>query len=307
MTRERDIERLLDTWFRDGPTDAPDRVVDAVADRISRQSQRPAWRFDWRHPRMTTTFKLATAVAAIAIVAIVGWRVFPGSSSGVGGDPVPTNSASPSASAGPGPTPTPTPVPLLGATESLAPGTFVYTQNGGRTTFSVPAGWRVPTLGNLDFSLAPPGAAADDTVRVFYDMYVASKDVACSEEPEPGIGTAAADIVGDIASNPAVAASPVEPIAIGGLDGLAVNLELAADHAATCPFSDGVPTVALIVDDVPGAGPFWGLATAERLRLVVLDRPAGGNVVLAIDSVNGRTFDELVAEAMPVLESMTFD
>ena len=44
MTHERDIERLLDTWFRDGPTEAPDRIVDAVTDRIGRQSQRPAWR-----------------------------------------------------------------------------------------------------------------------------------------------------------------------------------------------------------------------------------------------------------------------
>ena len=38
MTQQRDIERLLDQWFSDGPTEAPDRVIDIVADRIERQS-----------------------------------------------------------------------------------------------------------------------------------------------------------------------------------------------------------------------------------------------------------------------------
>ena len=42
--RERDIERLLDRWFADGPTEVADRVIDEVADRIDRQPQRPAWR-----------------------------------------------------------------------------------------------------------------------------------------------------------------------------------------------------------------------------------------------------------------------
>ena len=44
MTHERDIERILDHWFADGPDEAPDRVLDVVVDRIERQSQRPAWR-----------------------------------------------------------------------------------------------------------------------------------------------------------------------------------------------------------------------------------------------------------------------
>ena len=64
MTQQRDIERLLDHWFSDGPRRAPDRVVDIVADRIERQSQRPAWRLDWRHSHERHT-KLAVAAAAV--------------------------------------------------------------------------------------------------------------------------------------------------------------------------------------------------------------------------------------------------
>jgi len=87
MTHERDIDRLLDHWFSDGPNEAPDRVLDAVSDRIGRQSQRPSWRLKWRHLDMNTTFKLATAVAAVAIVAILGYNLLPRASSGVGGAP----------------------------------------------------------------------------------------------------------------------------------------------------------------------------------------------------------------------------
>ena len=57
MTQQRDIERLLDQWFSDGPGQAPDRVVDIVTDRIERQSQRPAWRLQWRPLPMNTYVK----------------------------------------------------------------------------------------------------------------------------------------------------------------------------------------------------------------------------------------------------------
>ena len=34
MTSERDIERILDHWFTERPTQVADRVLDEVADRI---------------------------------------------------------------------------------------------------------------------------------------------------------------------------------------------------------------------------------------------------------------------------------
>ena len=39
--QRRDIERLLDHWFADGPTRSPIASVDVVADRIERQSSDP--------------------------------------------------------------------------------------------------------------------------------------------------------------------------------------------------------------------------------------------------------------------------
>jgi hypothetical protein len=108
MTHERDIERLLDHWFSDGPNEAPDRVIDAVADRIGRQSQRPAWRLDWRHTTMTPTLKFGAAIAAVIVIGIVGFGLFrDGGDSAVGApdaSPTPNPTLAPS-SAPPAPTP----------------------------------------------------------------------------------------------------------------------------------------------------------------------------------------------------------
>jgi hypothetical protein len=179
----------------------------------------------------------------------------------------------------------------------------MYLANGGGTTFTVPEGWAVPTLGGLDFSLAPVGAAPDDTVRVFYDMRIASKDADCPERQEPGSGATAADIVGDIAANPGVDASTPESITIGGLEGHMVELTLAEGWTAICPIEPDVPSVALIVDTIPSEGPFWGIRAGLRQRLMVLDRPTLNNVVLLIESADGPAFDALVEAAMPVLQT----
>ena len=95
MTHERDIEHILDVWFADGPTEAPDRALDAVADRIERQPQQPAWRLHLRETHVNRYLKPLLAVAAVLVVAVIGYRLLP--AGGVGG----TSTASPSPSASP--------------------------------------------------------------------------------------------------------------------------------------------------------------------------------------------------------------
>ena len=106
MTQHSDIERLLDHWFKDGPDQAPDRVVDIVTDRIERQSQQPAWRLQRRPFSVNAYARLAVAAAAVLIVAVVGYNLLPGRSTGVGG-PAPTASptAAPTATPSTGPSP----------------------------------------------------------------------------------------------------------------------------------------------------------------------------------------------------------
>jgi WD40-like Beta Propeller Repeat len=122
MTHERDIDRLLDQWFLDGPTEVADRVVLNVADRIDRQPQRPAWRFLRRPTLMNTTSRLAAAIVAAALIGVVGfaliWRQDDAGLVGVS----PTNSTAPTDStrAPASPTPTASPEGPLGGGLILA-------------------------------------------------------------------------------------------------------------------------------------------------------------------------------------------
>lgn len=150
MTDQRPIERILDRWFDDGPTQAPDRVFDAVADRIERQPQRPAWRLYGRLSDMNTGLKLAAAIAAVAIFAVAGYNLLPGPS--VGGPPA-TPSPSPTATIAPSPTPTAAPStgavlpPWYTTSESpsgqgiLPAGSYMTRSFTPGFTFSVPEGW----------------------------------------------------------------------------------------------------------------------------------------------------------------------
>ena len=93
MTHQRDIDRLLDHWLSEGSTQSPDRVVDAVAERIERVPQQPAWRLRWKERPVNSYLKPLAAIAAVVLVAVIGFGLLSANNKGVGGP-----SASPTSS-----------------------------------------------------------------------------------------------------------------------------------------------------------------------------------------------------------------
>ena len=311
MNQDRDLGRLLDRFLADGPTQAPDRVLLVVEDRIERQRQRPSWLTRPQGVMVRPSIRPIAALAAILLIALLGMSVL----SVVSPRPLPSPTPTPSSS--PTLPPLPTPIPLI-APADLAPGSYFIRTNYGPTTFTVPAGWTIPTFGLLDFSLAPTDAAPDDSVRVFFDMHIASKDAACTEAPEPGIAPTVSAMVADLVADDRISVTTPVDVTVGGLRGKRLDVRIAPTTRKTCPFAPGEPSVPLLVDDagyVPNQqgpqmtnGPFWGVDHDDRLRLVMLDRPDGqGNVVFIVNSADGTTFDALVAKSMPVIESFAFD
>lgn len=106
MTRERDIERVLERWFTEGPTQMPDHFYNGVLDRIDRVQQRRLARLETRFAAMSLNLRIAAAAAIIVAVAGIGAMTL-GGLGGVGVSPSPSPSASPS------PTPTPSPTSAL--------------------------------------------------------------------------------------------------------------------------------------------------------------------------------------------------
>lgn len=101
MTRDQDIERVLERWFTEGPTQMPDRLFEYV-DHIDRLPQRRRARLMTRFVAMNSTFRLATAAVVILIAGVAGaaFLTRPGV---VGTGSSPTLSAAPSVSAQPSP------------------------------------------------------------------------------------------------------------------------------------------------------------------------------------------------------------
>jgi dipeptidyl aminopeptidase/acylaminoacyl peptidase len=103
MTDQRELDRILGTFFVEGTDELADRVIDAALDQIETTPQRRPLGLPRRFLTMNRYAQLAAGVAVVAVIAagaiLVGGRTSPGP--GVGASPSPTGSAVASGSARP--------------------------------------------------------------------------------------------------------------------------------------------------------------------------------------------------------------
>jgi hypothetical protein len=100
MKRQGEIDRVLEVFFLDGPSEMPERLFDAVFDRVERVPQRRFARLQLRFTDMTSTTRwLAAGAAAVLVVGIGFAALGRGPGPGPGGSPSP--SVTPSETTGP--------------------------------------------------------------------------------------------------------------------------------------------------------------------------------------------------------------
>ena len=318
MTESRDLDRMLDLWLADGVTEAPDRVVDVIADRIGRQSQRPAWRLDWRHLEMNPTIKLGVGIAAVLVIAVIGYQLLPGSAPSLGGGP-------PS----PSPTPSTAPSPLASPSPEASPSAPAWWQNdncgfcagelaaGARTTvswqpaltYTVPAGW-VNSYDHVDgYTLIPVTASNQSLFEsgsqiVYYVDLMRNQRLAasdCSNKPQAGAGFTAADVVSGLSSRAGLDVTAAAPVMVGGLSGLQVDIAVARNWRTTCPDSGGLPAVPTL----QGGDSYRWIDLGERKRIIVLDDPSGGNIIIEVAAPSDG-FSDFMTTTSPIIRSFMF-
>jgi hypothetical protein len=248
---------------------------------------------------MTSYLKPLAAAAAVMVLAIAGWSLLPSS---------PTGPAAPSPTATASPSPTPRPRTISGLAQ-LEPGRYRHLVQAGSISLTIPSDdWWVEVAGPLDLALSVGKPSGEPSLRVFADMYRASKDAECRETPEDLVGMTAADLVADFAADDQLDVSTPTPVTIDGFPGQLIDVGLAADATRRCPaeLAGDQVTVPLIVDGIPTEGPFWGITAADRERFVILDMPDGGNLVIVLTAAPD-VFAEHVDVAMPVVESLEFE
>jgi hypothetical protein len=314
MNQNRDIDWFLDAWLTDGPTVAPDRVLDVVADRIERQGQRPAWRLDWRLLSMNPLAKVGAAIAAVVLVAFIGYNLLP-RTSGVVGGPSPT--ATPTVS----PTPTATATVALTALSMgpLPAGTYWTGPFGSasaiKVTFALPAGWE----GFPDWAVIGPRTTdAPDGIGVAFLMASAMYSDPCHWDvagtgafPQPGdiaVGPTVDDLVAALRANTAYTASAPVDVVVDGHAGKQLDLQLPADvdFTTTCDKPAGSDSGAYLVwsppsgteNDLYAQGP----GTRWQLRIVDVD---GARIIILIDDYAG-TPEADRAAAKAIVDSIQF-
>jgi hypothetical protein len=297
MKPDRDIERLLDRWFADGPMEVPDRVIDVVADRIGRQPQRPAWRLLWRDVSVSMPIRFAAAAAAVVVAGIIGLSVIgPPTDPGIVVTPTPIPTAKSSLS------PTPTPVgfcvrgPCLGP---LAAGSYTATEPLTPFDYTVPDGWRniFNTAGG--YVLQHLDGTPAGGIYAFLDLQAADQ-TGCRKAPEPGVGQSVDDLVAWLAALPGLSMTPPTPISLGGLDGVTFDLTVGTG-GQRCQGE-----MKLWVQEWSGDPNFWwGITAGSKERVILLDRGAGGSVFIILDAPLSE-FEPFAATATPVVESFDF-
>ena len=308
MTRQLDLEQLLDLWLDDGPTDTADAVFDAAVARVYRQRQRPAWRLQpWRFPTMSTSIKLV-AVGAALLVVILGGAVFIGGGSG----PVL-----------PSPTDAPSPSPVPSASPSTAPSASAVFPDWYPPNDSSGAG--ILPEGNATTRGFVPGSTVDvpaswvndiDTsefYRLFQDTPANEAEFARSEGPAQAIfmgivdtpsltpcegiastsGSTAAELVDSLVANEALVTSEPIDITLGGLTGTRVDAYIDPDWTGSCTGNSEEPATTDAKD--------------YRGRFIFLDRPSPGRIMIVINSIHSADFEAHLAQAMPIVESFQWD
>ena len=199
----------------------------------------------------------------------------------------------------------PPPMVCLGPLEE---GTYASQRFEPALTFTVPAGWNNPWDTRGEFDLWTPGWS-DGADRVDHPaIYLLDhpgltlyRDVraveGCSDTVDTGTGTSALELATWVSDRPGVATDGPSPVEVGGLAGYKLDVSIAETWDKSCPGMSGFVRVGLfgpvsLVEEIGGAYGSW--------RLILLDLPDGGNVLISIDG-------EKVDIAMPVVRSFEFE
>jgi hypothetical protein len=197
----------------------------------------------------------------------------------------------------------------------LEEGTYTSQRFEPALTFTVPAGWHNAWDTRGAFSLWTPGwsdGSADQGIDCrsgpspcgyLFDQPGLSvrrdprPDEGCSPHTDATeVGTSALEVATWVANHPAIATEAPSPVEVAGLTGYLLDVSLADTWRESCP---GGPAAVWLFEDLylRDQNKYPESAT---MRLILLDLPDDGSVLIAIDGTQ-------VDAAMPVVRSFEFD
>lgn len=185
----------------------------------------------------------------------------------------------------------------------LPAGTYTSLAFTPAVTYTVPDGWENLTDTRAYFQLRPYGSEVAG-IHLFANPLASLQDAVCTSAPDLAVGKTSTDLVAWIRARPGLVVSSPAMTTVGGLPGVSIDVGIKDGWTESCPFANGNPTVPLF--NGGDAGYHWIVVGNERLRLYVLDLPAGGTLVVDIDAFDGTLMDGLIGQGLPIVKSLTF-
>ena len=176
----------------------------------------------------------------------------------------------------------------------------------GALTYAVPSGWANDADWPGLYELAPASSFArwiKDTgvpsaISVLSDGQPELGSTPCSGKPDSAVGSTVADLVDSLRSKPGLTVTAANPITIGGMTGLTVDLATKDNAIKPC---GGEHVVELMI---AGGSPI-AIKAGERQRLIVLGAGAT-RLVIQIYGPDDAAYSAFVGQAMHIVESMQF-
>jgi hypothetical protein len=158
----------------------------------------------------------------------------------------------------------------------LSAGTYSTTSFTPSITYTVPDdGWSNGEDRAGIFVLLAPGesfsgveADTSDWIGVFRN--IGPTAAGCDEEVEPGVVSAQA-MTDWFRRQPGLVVTKPQPISVGGLSGLMIDLSLAPNWTGMCPFIPDIPLVSLLLGTGPSEGLGIVVEASWKTRLYLLD------------------------------------
>ena len=253
-------------------------------------------------------------ITRLAVVALLTACAAPAAPSDTGAPPatdtsssptVEPSAASPSSEARPA-CPNPHGGNCLGELEA---GTYETTTFIAGLTYTVPAGW-----GNYEdlpgnFLLVPPDstladgdAGTGEYIGVYEGVAVPGGPPKCIETPDPLYDRTVNGIVEGLSAREGLVITGPEPITIGELEGVVLDLSLVEGYTGTCPFApDSQPVMPILVGTGP-AGFHHVLTPHFDMRLYLLPGPPNTPFAIEVIDVPGR---QSIEELSAIVEQMS--
>ena len=192
--------------------------------------------------------------------------------------------------------------------EPLDPGRYRATFNGLTLEFEIPSeGWISHRYYNFRLIASEhptEGIYSSDSINFLIDPAIATRD--CEDTEDPSIGRSVDDLVGWLVDAPGLVVSEPIPVAVGGLRGMQLDLELDPTWKRPCFWSEGLPAVPLVDHEAKNGAYNSAMVPDVSMRWYVLDTDDGVLIIDIDDGPNDLPHEELLRTGTEIVDSFVF-